>query len=567
MKNIYGKSFAIYVLCCLFTIGQVPAQNLVPNPSFEGFNSCPATLDGIVYDPSYTSFPFVQDWVNPMLQTTSDYYNSCAKPYPATFVSVPKNRFGTIPAHSGNAYAGLIPYEQSPLNSGTHDDYREYIECKLKHSLSAGHTYTLSFFVRYAFPIFYYSNFVAVDRIGMYFSDTMVYSSYLSNLSLNAQFKNAAGNYITDTSSWVNISGAYTAHGGEQWLSIGFFNDSLPVNDTLLYPASIDSTSYKWSYVFIDDVSVIDSSHCDTSYSRYDSAICKMAPFDVTLTASNSGAIYKWSTGDTTISVSVHDEGVYWCMVINGCGLHIDSFYVRSYKMKVTNLHDSTICKDGTVILNAIDSANTYLWDNGNKTREDTVTGMGIYYCSSVKGCILYKDSFYLNETVSNMYLNLGDDTTICKEDKFVLDGAVNTATKYSWNTGDTKCCISPDKTGEYILTVSDGCNEVSDSIHIIVTGCVGCILMPSAFSPNNDGNNDRFGPVVKCPVKGYHFFVFDRWGEKIFESEDINYKWDGIYKGKPMEVGTYYYYLYYWPLADSVGHMVELKGDVTLIR
>ena len=70
-------------------------------------------------------------------------------------------------------------------------------------------------------------------------------------------------------------------------------------------------------------------------------------------------------------------------------------------------------------------------------------------------------------------------------------------------------------------------------------------IDIPNAFSPNNDGNNDRF-EIFPAPIiqEIYTFKIFNRWGALVWETDDINETWDGNYKGMPAAVGVYVYFL-----------------------
>ena len=69
-----------------------------------------------------------------------------------------------------------------------------------------------------------------------------------------------------------------------------------------------------------------------------------------------------------------------------------------------------------------------------------------------------------------------------------------------------------------------------------------GDIWIPNAFSPDRDEyfTNEDYGPVITFPYAKYEFYIFNRWGEPIFESHDINMKWDGTYKGEVVPQGTY---------------------------
>lgn len=559
-------------ICLLFLFSsmlpdQCMAQNLVPNPGFEQFASCPATLDGIKFDPTYTSFPFVADWVNPMLQTTSDYYNSCAPGFPGTFVGVPKNFLCNAPAHGGSAYAGIIPYSYPPTSSGVDLDYREYIQCRLTSTLSAGTKYDVSFFVRYAFRTLFSNNYVCIDRVGAHFSDTVVSSTSLYNLSLPAHIQNPAGKYIADTTSWIKVEGTYVAHGGEQYLTIGFFNDSLPVNDSLVYPPVMDSSLYKWSYLFIDDVSV--TARCDTTISVADTNLCAAGPFAFALVSSQLGTSYHWSTGDTSQYLTVSAEGSYWRMAKGaGCDIHVDTFRVEQYKNRTERVHDTTACRGAYFTAYGQPMAESYLWSDRSTGPQNLLHAPGVYYCLAVSVCSLYTDTFVVHAVDRTAPFLTGRDITFCRGHDVVIGARQPGVVSYLWNTGDTGCCIMPRQSGAYMVTVFDGCNFFADTVNVTVTECIeNCVFIPSAFTPNGDGMNDRFLPVVHCPGQRYYFTIYNRWGEVVFESATDGQGWDGSFHGRPSEMGVYYYYLRLAPTLHYESPDSWQKGELTLIR
>jgi len=69
-------------------------------------------------------------------------------------------------------------------------------------------------------------------------------------------------------------------------------------------------------------------------------------------------------------------------------------------------------------------------------------------------------------------------------------------------------------------------------------------VYMAQSFTPNADGLNDFFGPEYLAPVKDFYFAIFNRWGEKIFETKDPTQKWDGSYQGQPVMSGSYTFML-----------------------
>ena len=111
---------------------------------------------------------------------------------------------------------------------------------------------------------------------------------------------------------------------------------------------------------------------------------------------------------------------------------------------------------------------------------------------------------------------------------------------------------ITPSVTTTYALTMTDNENCISnDSIRIIVvdptTVKCGDILLPSAFTPNGDGLNDRYGisnPFATGELLSFE--IFDRWGNIVFRTTEPFDKWDGFYKGQAVNPGVFLYKIRY---------------------
>jgi gliding motility-associated-like protein len=88
-------------------------------------------------------------------------------------------------------------------------------------------------------------------------------------------------------------------------------------------------------------------------------------------------------------------------------------------------------------------------------------------------------------------------------------------------------------------------------------------IYVPNVFSPNADGINDVF-KIYSRNIELQQFVIFDRWGNNVFETKNINQAWDGFRNGKKCDVGTYFYYIKYKTL---FGVEKTLQGDVSLVK
>jgi gliding motility-associated-like protein len=89
-------------------------------------------------------------------------------------------------------------------------------------------------------------------------------------------------------------------------------------------------------------------------------------------------------------------------------------------------------------------------------------------------------------------------------------------------------------------------------------------ITMPNAFSPNSDGDNDIFRILAAGFKKLNYFKIYDRWGEEVFFTNYFRRGWDGTYKGRDCEVGTYFWII---SAIDIDNKEKTIKGDVTLLR
>lgn len=164
---------------------------------------------------------------------------------------------------------------------------------------------------------------------------------------------------------------------------------------------------------------------------------------------------------------------------------------------------------------------------------------------------------------------SLGKDTALCMGETLLLNATMSNAT-YQWQDGSTGATFIVTKEGTYWVTVTDSCGSIKDTINIKYKNCdysgnYNCnIQLPNAFTPNNDGKNDRFPQVFNCDFSNYELKIFNRWGELIFQSTSPTKSWHGIYMGALQPTGVYIYLLNY---RLSSGDKKTKSGTITLIR
>jgi len=184
---------------------------------------------------------------------------------------------------------------------------------------------------------------------------------------------------------------------------------------------------------------------------------------------------------------------------------------------------------------------------------------------SSMNGC----DSVIRTQlTVTSIpTVNAGPDDTICLGASTELNAAA--ATNYNWSPAESLSSTtvmnpvaSPKTTTHYTLTINNGDCSGEDTVAVVVLDDCS-IYIADIFSPNGDGNNDKLY-VQGRGIESIWFIIYDRWGEKVFETTDINKGWNGKYNGNPVNTGVY---VYYAEAKFRNGTELTDKGDVTLVR
>jgi gliding motility-associated-like protein len=177
-------------------------------------------------------------------------------------------------------------------------------------------------------------------------------------------------------------------------------------------------------------------------------------------------------------------------------------------------------------------------------------------------------DTVKVNITPYPHIVEISSDTTI-----FINTSAhlyVSGGSTFQWSPPYSISCtdcpdpeVSPSLTTTYKVRIydQDGCMAL-DSVRVKVDMDLK-VFVPNIFSPNNDGQNDMLFVNGKG-IKSVKFFIYNRWGEKVFESMTIEQGWDGTFKGNPLPPSVFVYYL------DAImesGERIVRKGDITLIK
>lgn len=287
----------------------------------------------------------------------------------------------------------------------------------------------------------------------------------------------------------------------------------------------------------------------------------------VVLNASPGATSYLWFDGSTGSSYTATAMGTYWVRGTSQCDLVVDTFRVYNDDISFTLGNDTTICV-GYMLQSPLTGPEfSYLWQNGDISAAVNTDHSGMYALTITKHGCSYSDT--VNITIDHFSQNI-PDTFICKGEVINVTVAATPPPggHVMWNDGDTNSIKTFTDSGDHWVFVSrNGC-EILDTVRINTGFCNCWFAVPDAFTPNNDGTNDRLKPLMEngCTISGYEFLIFNRWGQEVYRSDFFNKTgWDGTFNGVPCEMGVYMYALQFFIGVKNIP--VSKGGNITLIR
>jgi gliding motility-associated-like protein len=281
---------------------------------------------------------------------------------------------------------------------------------------------------------------------------------------------------------------------------------------------------------------------------------------------------YLWQDGSTDATFLAEDPGVFWVDVTVADCTQRDSIVIAFASSFELNLGpDTTLCpgETQTVGLNLPNNA-LYGWSDGSADTLRTFSPpLSIIAFVEQNGC-LFSDTLTLTEAVPPM-VELGPAVFLCEQTDipFQLEPTVSgNSLEYFWSDGSTASSLTITQSGSYFLEVSDGNCTSSDSLLVQVEPCVECnYYVPNAITPNFDGINDYLEFFSNCNPLTFEVQLFDRWGNQVYRSADPGFRWDGIFRGRPVPTGVYIYLIRFFVRDQGIEREVQLQGEVTVIR
>ncbi|MFK7950567.1 MAG: gliding motility-associated C-terminal domain-containing protein, partial [Saprospiraceae bacterium] len=312
-----------------------------------------------------------------------------------------------------------------------------------------------------------------------------------------------------------------------------------------------------------------------------DTILCLGESLQLNVTQANI-TNYIWQDNSTNPTFTVTTDGNYFVEItnINGCTAS-DSILVTYSVIELLQPLpiDTTICESTTFEIDATAvEATQYVWQDGTTTPTYSASSEGIY---TVTVTNIYNCSADFSTNISiqlppKIAAKLPTDTIMCNNNPIILNAQATYATDYFWEgesayyqqnsyIDSTFLVTYP---GIYSVEITNYCGGFMQYVEVTEEDC-GCYpYVPNAFTPNNDGNNDEFDVYANCPLDNFQLEIYDRYGGRVFISNDRNNKWDGTIRGQKAMNGVYVWVLRFAAMNEK-GEMEnrQMSGDVTVVR
>ena len=294
-----------------------------------------------------------------------------------------------------------------------------------------------------------------------------------------------------------------------------------------------------------------------------------------------------WNNGISLTYTYIDSTGNYFATVIdtNGCSNISNYIYVDVNQNPIADYIIDGVCLNSptTFINNSIlqtGNISTLIWylGNGEVLHGDSIsytyTNLGSYNTEllviSDLGCrdTISKIFSIFNSPTAEFTFSPKTISTLMPDINFINTSENTFSVLWDFDDSTTSFLENPihefEDPGIYnvMLTVSDTNFCVDSVVHKITMYYDYVLYIPNSFTPNGDGDNDKFGPVGLRmeKFKSYQFIIYNRWGEQVFITEKFSEKWDGI----DAQSGVYNWVVI---LKDELGEIRKEVGEVILIK
>ena len=367
------------------------------------------------------------------------------------------------------------------------------------------------------------------------------------------------------------------------------------------YPFTITKQPFTWDNVqsnvivsndvpYTEDTAIVTKelvckmvSYCDSVHIKGPATVCVNQPVRYTV-SKNSGCFKNldWAVdtsfvniisteGDSAINISFKKQFAgYIHAAITDCVVK-DSFFVKTVPPKIITVlnRDSLLCPGKSITLRVDTGFAQYQWQDGSMADSFVVTTAGFYKITSTDYCG-NQSADSITITFSDSTLNIPATQAICKYDTAFIS-LPNDLINITWQPftnsllSNKTLLLYPSQSTAYSITTERLANcPITKTTTVTVTRCPEIVFLPNAFTPDNNGLNDVFKALATRPLTFFKLVIFNRYGQKLFETANPTAGWDGNFKNTKQPMGGYIYQCSY---SFASGYQKTEAGYFMLLR
>jgi gliding motility-associated-like protein len=386
--------------------------------------------------------------------------------------------------------------------------------------------------------------------------------------------------------SVTTLQGNLPNFGSGIWTQItgsGSIADSSLFN-TAVSGLAVGSNTFVWTNTFgtivtTDTVTIVVSQFPSPAFAGYDTELCG---FNTTLAATPpvlGTGVWTVLSGGANIAdvnnpasavsgLALGSNQLIWTVSYNTCPNTIDTIQITTALAPSLAIAgpDLSICGSGIALAANAPVVGSGYWEvasgyveftdmnSPNSIINNVMPGINVLTWTIFNGaCPAQRDTLVINAGDPFIGISAGSDTLVCGSDA-PLNGMIPSFTSGTWTllsglgtiddpkSAKTSVSLLADGWNVFLLTVlNGGCPNAVDTLIITGNGCDSTLFVPEGFSPNNDGVND-FWIISGAKDTRVEVEVYNRWGNKVFTSNDYQNDWDGTSSGTGLVESTYYY-------------------------
>jgi gliding motility-associated-like protein len=521
--------YLIILLIPHISFGQV---NLVPNGNFEEYKWLPTKFL------NYDIDSVLIGWNAPTNGTPDYFYKkNTSIPYDALGYPIDWSQYMRVSdgkefinAQNGKGFGGM----GFGVNKNKQYNWdfigTEFLQTNLSQPIKKNHNYRLKIYYRCS-----KNTNSKFGQLSYVFTQNELRNKYSTSID-NPYFTR----FNPPITSYTNFSGINYDTTWQLFDTILTFNE--PKNYLTIGGFNIESHPYTTDtfarfYFFVDNISLVEIPTiigADT--------VCMDEVFSLTSTFQKP---FKWSADrkgtkllsiDSIYNLKTNKNGWYYLSAGNGK----DSIYLTVVPKPYLQMpHDTTICNILPVRITIKTDAIKILWSTSHDKDYIDLKREGVYRVTCSNNYCSITDSIIVEMEPPACYWAYLLDTLCSEKGEIVEINFPSSKDKYYWlDDKDTSNHKTFDKEGQYDYKVFFGTCAYSYSL-IVYDICEATLFIPNAFAPN--GINKVFKISVN-QLKKSKLMIFNSWGEKIYETYDLNPEWDGIYKNEICPQGNYFY-------------------------